>query len=32
VTSEDGGKAQKKLWGELEERFEKIEPGIMTNL
>ncbi len=32
VTSEDGKKAQEKLWGELEARFEVIEPGIMTNL
>ncbi|PMD44397.1 short-chain dehydrogenase/reductase-like protein [Hyaloscypha variabilis F] len=32
VTSKDGGKAQNKLWGELEERFEKIQPGIMATL
>ena len=32
VTSEDGKRAQEKLWGELEARFENIEPGIMKNL
>jgi retinol dehydrogenase 12 len=32
VTSDDGEKAQKRLWRELEERFEKIQPGIMANL
>jgi len=32
VTSKDGGEAQKKLWGELEERIEEIQPGIMAAL
>ncbi|ERF75970.1 hypothetical protein EPUS_01336 [Endocarpon pusillum Z07020] len=29
VRSEDGQKAQKKIWTELEERLEAIEPGII---
>lgn len=28
MTSEDGQKAQKKVWRELEETFEHIQPGI----
>jgi len=31
VTSEDGVKAQKKIWNELGEILEKIEPGIMSS-
>ena len=29
VRSEDGKKAQMKIWKELEEKLEAIEPGIM---
>ena len=29
VRSEDGQKAQKKIWKELTEKLEAIEPGIM---
>ena len=30
VTSKEGEEAQKKLWTELSEKLEKIQPGIMS--
>jgi len=30
VVSEDGAQTQKKLWGELSEKLERIEPGVMA--
>jgi retinol dehydrogenase-12 len=30
IESEDGAKAQKKLWKELSAKLEKIEPGVMS--
>lgn len=32
VKSEDGAKASKKVWAELKEILEKIEPGVTANL
>lgn len=32
VLSEDGKKAQKKFWGELVAKLEKISPGVTANL
>lgn len=32
VKSEEGLKAQKKIWKELGEKLEKIQPGIMAML
>lgn len=32
VRSEDGEKAQKKIWGELAEILESIEPGVTAKL
>ncbi|KAG9230544.1 NAD(P)-binding protein [Amylocarpus encephaloides] len=32
VRSEDGQKAQKKIWKEILEKLEKIQPGISANL
>jgi NAD(P)-dependent dehydrogenase (short-subunit alcohol dehydrogenase family) len=32
VKSEDGQKAQKKIWKELGERLERIQPGIMQTI
>ncbi|KAK0641835.1 putative short-chain dehydrogenase/reductase family protein [Cercophora newfieldiana] len=32
VLSEEGMQTQKKLWGELTARLEKIHPGVMQNL
>jgi hypothetical protein len=32
VKSEDGQKAQKKIWKELGEKLEKIQPGIMQTI
>jgi NAD(P)-dependent dehydrogenase (short-subunit alcohol dehydrogenase family) len=31
VRSEEGAKTQKRVWAELKERLERIEPGIMGN-
>lgn len=28
VTNEDGQETQKKVWGELAEKLERIEPGV----
>jgi retinol dehydrogenase-12 len=30
VTSKEGEETQKKLWTELSEKLEKIQPGIMS--
>ena len=32
VRSEEGAKAQKKVWDELSAKLEKIQPGIMQNV
>ena len=32
VTSPDGLKAQEKLWAELVDKFEAIQPGITADL
>jgi retinol dehydrogenase 12 len=32
VTSEEGVETQKRLWTELSEKLEKIQPGIMGNI
>ena len=32
VRSENGQTAQKKIWKELEEKLEAIEPGIMSKV
>ena len=32
VTSEDGVKAQKRVYDELSAKLEKIQPGIMDNV
>lgn len=32
VSSEEGAKTQKRVWSELKERLEKIQPGILGNI
>jgi hypothetical protein len=32
VTSEEGVETQKRLWAELSEILEKIQPGVMGNV
>jgi hypothetical protein len=32
VTSEEGVETQKRLWVELSEILEKIQPGVMGNI
>ncbi|KAL2038248.1 hypothetical protein N7G274_008897 [Stereocaulon virgatum] len=32
VLSEEGGKAQKRVWDELLQKLESVQPGIMTNV
>jgi retinol dehydrogenase 12 len=32
VTSEEGTETQKRVWAELSEILEKIQPGIMANI
>jgi retinol dehydrogenase-12 len=32
VTSEEGVETQKRLWRELSEKLEKIQPGMMGNI
>jgi hypothetical protein len=32
VRSEDGVKTQKKVWNELKEKLERIQPGILQSI
>jgi hypothetical protein len=32
VRSEEGAKAQAKVWAELSKKLETIQPGIMSNV
>jgi len=32
VRSEEGAKAQKKVWSELNAKLEKIQPGVVSNV